>query len=150
MLNVRFRLGELGVRLGEHSLIDAGRRPLSAMASRGYAAEVARQTDGYFGPVAHTAGREATRRLVRGSARTMFRLKPSSATRKPPPSPRPGAGLIDLYRRYLDGRADRYDGDDALAVAEATRFDGTELLARRRRGARSVADSSRSSRRRSR
>ena len=66
MLNVRFTtLGELGVRLGEHSLIDAGRRPLSAMASRGYAAEVARQTDGYFGPVAHTAGREATRRLVR-------------------------------------------------------------------------------------
>ncbi len=132
MLNVRFTtLGELGVRLGEHKLIDAGRRPLSAMASRGYAAEVARQTDGYFGPVAHTPGfAEATRRLVRELRQESVPLEAlerhaGSAAE----STAKAQGLIDLYRRYLDGRVNRYDGDDALAVAEAMHFDGTELLA---------------------
>ena len=95
---------------------------------------------------------EATRRLVRELRQdnvpleTLERHAETAAE-----STTKARGLIDLYRRYLDGRADRYDGDDALAVAEATRFDGTELLAYGvGAGARSVADSSRSSRRRSR
>ena len=37
-------------------------------------------------------------------------------------------GLVDIYRRYLADRRDRYDGEDALAVADATLFDGTQLL----------------------
>src|SRR4051794_26826492 len=38
VLNVRFStLGELGIRLGEASLIAEGRRPLSAIAERGFA-----------------------------------------------------------------------------------------------------------------
>ena len=36
--------------------------------------------------------------------------------------------LTALYRRYLEGRADLYDGEDALAVADPARFDGIELL----------------------
>ena len=131
MLNVRFTtLGELGTRLGERALIDRGRRPLSAMASRGYAVEVARSTNGYFGPVAHTPGfAEATRRLMRELRQegvalgTLEHNIPSAAESEPK-----AQGLIDLYRRYLEGRADRYDGDDALAAAEPGLFDGTELL----------------------
>ncbi len=131
MLNIRFStLGELGIRLGERTLIDAGRRPLPAMAARGYAAEIARGTAGYFGPVAHTPGfAEATRRLVRElrqedvSLETLERLAPAIAE-----SEVKAAGLVDLYRRYLDGRADRYDGDDALAAADPAAFDGAELL----------------------
>ena len=131
LLNVRVStLGELGIRLGERSLIDAGRRPLPAMAARGFAGEVARATDGYFGPVAHTPGfAEATRRLV-GELRqeditleTLERLAPSIAE-----SESKAAGLVDVYRRYLRGRADRYDGTDALAAADASLFDGAELL----------------------
>ncbi|MEO9174064.1 MAG: PD-(D/E)XK nuclease family protein, partial [Gaiellales bacterium] len=131
LLNVRFStLGELGIRLGERRLIDAGRRPLPAMAARGYATEVARATPGYFEPVAHTPGfAEATRRLV-GELRqeaveldTLERFAPSIAE-----SDAKAAGLVDLYRRYLAGRADRYDGADALAAADPAAFDGTELL----------------------
>jgi ATP-dependent helicase/nuclease subunit B len=131
LLNVRFAtLGELGIRLGERPLIEARRRPLPAMAARGFAAEIARGTDGYFGPVAHTPGfAEATRRLV-GELRqedvalaALERLAPSIAE-----SRAKAAGLVDVYRRYLEGRADRYDGTDALAAADASAFDGAELL----------------------
>ena len=131
MLNVRFTtLGELGIRLGEKQLIDAGRRPLSAMASRGFAAEVARGTKGYFGPVAHTPGfGEATRRLIRelrqedAALETLERHAGAAAE-----SQSKADGLVDIYRRYLADRRDRYDGEDALAVADATLFDGTQLL----------------------
>jgi RecB family exonuclease len=131
LLNVRVStLGEIGIRLGERGLIDAGRRPLTAMAARGFAGEVARATDNYFGPVAHTLGfADATRRLV-GELRqeditleTLERLAPSIAE-----SESKAAGLVDLYRRYLQDRADRYDGTDALAAADASLFDGAELL----------------------
>ncbi|MDX6563536.1 MAG: hypothetical protein QOD65_3350, partial [Gaiellales bacterium] len=131
LLNVRFStLGELGIRLGEEALIAAGSHPLPAMAARGYAAEIARRTEGYFEPVARTPGfAEATRRLV-GELRqedialeTLERFAPSIAE-----SETKAAGLTDLYRRYLDGRAGRYDGTDALAAADPAAFDGAELL----------------------
>jgi ATP-dependent helicase/nuclease subunit B len=131
LLNVRFStLGELGVRLGERRLIDEGGHPLSAMAARGYAAEVARRTGGYFGPVAPMPGfADATRRLVgelRQEAITLDaleRLASSSAE-----SEAKAHALVDVYRRYTDGRADRYDGVDALAAADPSLFDGVELL----------------------
>lgn len=131
LLNIRVStLGELGIRLGERTLIDAGRHPLPAMAARGFAGEVARATDGYFGPVAHTPGfAEATRRLVNElrqediSLATLERLAPVIAE-----SDEKAAGLVDVYRRYLRGRADRYDGIDALEAADAAQFDGAELL----------------------
>jgi ATP-dependent helicase/nuclease subunit B len=131
LLNIRFSTaGELGISLGEQAMVEAGRRALPAMAARGYAAEIARQTEGYFGPVAHTPGfAEATRQLV-GELRQedipleeLERLGPSIAE-----SPAKAAGLADVYRRYLHGRADRYDGADALAVADPSVFDGVELL----------------------
>ena len=131
LLNVRFStLGELGVRLGERRLIDEGRHPLPAMAARGYAAEVARRTGGYLGPVAHTPGfADATRRLV-GELRqeavslaALEELAPAAVE-----SPAKAEALVDVYRRYTAGRADRYDGVDALAEADPSMFDGAELL----------------------
>src|SRR4051812_13683645 len=67
LLNVRFStLGELGVRLGEARLISDDRQPITAIAERGYAAEIARATGGYFEPVAQTPGfADAARRFVR-------------------------------------------------------------------------------------
>ena len=130
LLNVRFStLGELGIRLGERALIDAGRRPLPAMAARGFAAEVARATEA-------TSGRSRTRpaspRRRAGSSassgRRTSRSRRSSARAVDRRVGGKAAGLVDVYRRYLDGRADRYDGTDALAVADPTLFDGAELL----------------------
>src|SRR5262245_42621550 len=67
LLNVRFStLGELGIRLGEARLIEQGRRPLSAIAERGLAGEIARASKGYFEEVAETPGfADAARRFVR-------------------------------------------------------------------------------------
>ncbi len=131
LLNVRFStLGEFGVRVGEGALIARGMRPLPAMAARGYAAAIARGTSGYFGPVAHTPGfAEATRRLL-GELRQenitvgdLERLAPAIAE-----SEVKASALVDVCRRYLDGRADRFDGTDALAAADPSAFNGAEML----------------------
>jgi ATP-dependent helicase/nuclease subunit B len=132
ILNVRFStLGELGVRLGEAGLIAAARTPLPAIAERGFAAEIARGAGGYFTPVAETPGfAEAARRLVRELRQEAIdpdlfaALAPSAAE-----SAEKAEALVDLYTRYVSRRADRYDGEDALAAADPDRFDGTALLA---------------------
>ena len=131
LLNVRFTtLGELGLRLGEPALAVSGRRPLPAIAERGFAGEIARATTGYFAPVAHTPGfAEAARRLIRELRQeaidpSLFAsLVPDAAE-----SEEKAAALGDLYARYADHRAGRYDGEDALLLADANRFDGTALL----------------------
>jgi RecB family exonuclease len=131
LLNVRFAtLGELGVRLGEARLIEEGRRPLSAIAERGLAGEIARASKGYFEEVAETPGfAEAARRFVRelrqeAIAPELFAsLVPEAAE-----SEAKAEALIDLYKRYMTRRAARYDGEDALAAADPTRFDGKALL----------------------
>jgi ATP-dependent helicase/nuclease subunit B len=131
VLNVRFStLGELGVRLGEARLIAEGRRPLSAIAERGFAGEIARATTGYFEPVADTPGfADAARRFIRELRQEAIgpelftSLAPDAAESKPK-----AAALTDLYVRYIDRRAERYDGEDALALADAAQFDGNALL----------------------
>lgn len=131
VLNVRFStIGELGLRLGEAKLIAAGRRPLTAIAERGFAGEIARATTGYFEPVADTPGfAEAARRLVRElrqeaiSPELFASLTPDASE-----SEQKAATLTDLYARYIGRRAERFDGEDALAVADPDRFDGTALL----------------------
>ena len=131
LLNVRFStLGELGIRLGEAGLIAEGRRPLSAIAERGLAGEIARGSRGYFEEVAETPGfAEAARRFVRElrqeaiSPELFASLAPEAAESGPKAD-----ALIDLYTRYMTRRADRYDGEDALAAADPARFDGRGLL----------------------
>jgi len=131
ILNVRFStLGELGVRLGEPRLIAEGRRPLSAIAERGFAGEIARGTSGYFGPVAGTPGfAGAARRFVRELRQeaigpALFGSLAANAAE----SEAKAAALADLYARYVGRRAERYDGEDALAVADAALLDGAALL----------------------
>ena len=131
LVNVRFAtLGEFGVRLGELALMHGGRRPLPAMAERAYAAEVARHSTGYFEPVATTPGfAEVARRLVRelrqeGVEPDRLRDASSGAVE----SSAKADALVDLYEHYLAGRAGCYDGEDALAAAEPSRFDGSALL----------------------
>lgn len=131
LVNVRLStLGELGLRLGEPSLAASGRRPLPAVAERAYVREVADASSGYFEPVASTPGfAEAVRRLVRelrqeGIDPDLLReLAPAEAE-----SAGKGRALADLYDRYLVGRADAYDGEDALAAADARSFDGDALF----------------------
>ena len=78
---------------------------------------------------AHAWVREATRRLIRelrqedAALETLERHAGAAAE-----SQSKADGLVDIYRRYLADRRDRYDGEDALAVADATLFDGTQLL----------------------
>ena len=131
LVNVRFStLGEFGVRLGELALMRDGRRPLPAMAERAYAAEVARHSAGYFEPVATTPGfAEVARRLVRELRQEG--IEPEQLRDASPGAVESSAkaqALVDLYQRYLAGRAGCYDGEDALAAAEPERFDGTALL----------------------
>lgn len=131
LVNVRFStLGELGVRLGEATLIADGRQPLSAIAERGLAGEIARSSKGYFEEVAGTPGfAETARRFVRElrqeaiSPQLFASLAPDAAE-----SGSKADALIDLYTRYITRRAERYDGEDALAAADPTRFDGSALL----------------------
>jgi ATP-dependent helicase/nuclease subunit B len=131
VLNVRFStLGELGVRLGEARLIAEGKRPLTAIAERGFTAEIARATSGYFEPVASTPGfAEAARRLIRELRQEA--ISPglfASLCGHAAESQEKAAALIDLYARYASRRAERYDGEDALAASDVARFDGTALL----------------------
>jgi len=131
LLNVRFStLGELGLRLGAAALAASGRRPLPAIAERVYAGEVARACAGYFAPVASTPGfADAVRQLVRELRREG--VEPDALERVARgclESEEKAGDLTGLYRRYLEGRARLYDGEDALAVADPARFDGIELL----------------------
>ncbi len=131
LLNVRFStLGELGLRLGEPTLAAAGRRPLPAIAERAYTAEAARSCAGYFAPVASTPGfAEAARRLLRElrregvSVETLQRVAPDALE-----SRAKAEDLVALYRRWVAGRAEFHDAEDALAVADPDRFDGVALF----------------------
>jgi RecB family exonuclease len=131
LLNVRFStLGELGLRLGAATLAVSGRHPLPAIAERAYTSEVARSCEGYFAPVASTPGfAEAVRQLVRELRREG--IEPDElerVARECLESEAKADDLTALYRRYLEKRADLYDGEDALAFADPAAFDGIELL----------------------
>ena len=83
------------------------------MAARGYAAEVARGDGGLLRtgrahPGLRRCDTSARRRAPSGgvSLEPLERLAPDIAE-----SEAKAASLVDVYRRYLEGRADRYDGD---------------------------------------
>lgn len=131
LINVRFStLGELGIRLGEPALASSSRRPLPAIAERAYTAEAARGCSGYFAPVASTPGfAEVARRLLRELRQEGIGADElEKAATGSLESEAKATDLVALYRRYLEGRRDFYDGEDALAVASPELFDGIELL----------------------
>jgi RecB family exonuclease len=131
LLNVRFStLGELGLRLGGPILAVSGRRPMPAIAERAYIAEIARGCGGYFAPVASTPGfAEAVRQLLRELRREGIEVDElEGVAPECLESAAKAEDLTALYRRYVEGRRDVYDGDDALAAADPDRFNGIELL----------------------
>lgn len=130
LANVRMTtLGELGLRLGEPALAASRRRPLPAIAERALAAEVARGCTGYFSPVASTPGfGEAARRMLRELRQEAVDPDDLALHTEALESETKAQDLVSLYRRYLDLRADYYDGEDAIAAADPRLFDGVELL----------------------
>ena len=121
--------GELALRLGEPSVIAAGRLPMPPLASRILAGEVARETDGYFQPVAHTTGfTVALHRLLREliqagvDAATFATFGPTL-----PGTPAKHAALAELYSGYEERRAGWYGVDECLQAADPLQFT-SELL----------------------
>lgn len=109
--------GELGLRLAEHRMIAAGRRPVSALADRALVHEIAREASGYFAPVREAPGfAEVLARLfreLRGAALTGEAFAAGAGGEEKL------AELAALYSRYLDARAGVYDGQDCLeAITE--------------------------------
>lgn len=122
--------GDLGLLLGAPTLVAQGRRALPPLADRILLAEVARQQQGYFAPVAATPGfADALYRLVRelrGASLDLSNLEPilegaTDAAEK--------AGSLAGILAGFEGRRTRfYAADDALAAADPTRLRGLGLL----------------------
>ena len=122
---------ELAVRLGEHRMIAAGRKPLPPLATRVLVGEMAREAHGYFRPVAHTPGfADSLHRLFRelaqaGLSAEGFRSAVDVAAAG---NRRKHADLAELYDRYAERRASHYGPDDCLAVADPGRLGAEALL----------------------
>ena len=121
--NVSFvTAGELALALGEAGVIAQGRLPMPPLAARILAGEVARDTPGYFEPVAHTTGfTNALHRVLReltqaGISADAFAAAapalPGSATKH--------AALAQLYSAYESKRAGWYGPDECLLAADAS------------------------------
>ncbi|MBA3326876.1 MAG: exodeoxyribonuclease V subunit gamma [Solirubrobacterales bacterium] len=121
--------GELALRLGEAAMVEADRKPMPPLAARILAGEVARETAGYFEPVAHTTGfTTVLHRLFRefaqagvnaGAFRTAKPSLPGSATKH--------AAMAELFESYESRRAEWYGIDDCFGAADATQLDARLL-----------------------
>ena len=128
--NVAFvTAAELALQLGEQQLVAAGRLPMPPLAARILAGEVARDTPGYFEPVAHTTGfTNALHRVIRELTQAGI----SAAAFADAASSLPGTGakhdaLAALYAGYEARRADWYGPDECLLAADPARLE-TNLL----------------------
>jgi ATP-dependent helicase/nuclease subunit B len=129
--NVRIHMpGDLALVLGAPSLVAAGRRALPPLADRVLLAQVASSLDGYFAPVAETAGfAEALYRLVRDLKGAGFDLGDldgalagtTDAAEKAP-------SLAELLNAFEARRTAFYGPDDALQQADPDLLDGSGLL----------------------
>src|SRR4051794_27522858 len=126
-------VGELGLYLGEATLLGAGKRPLPFLADRVLAAEVARERPGAFDPVAQLPGFSAvltrTLRDLRVAGVTPQQLATAAAGEDPKdPDAQRLASLADLHAHVADLRKDRFGADDALAAADPTRLGAAGLV----------------------
>ncbi|WP_354699039.1 exonuclease [Paraconexibacter sp. AEG42_29] len=124
--NVAFvTAGELALKLGEPALIAAGRTPMPPLAARILAGEVARDTTGYFAPVAHTTGfTSALHRLIReltqagisgGAFATVAPNLPGTTAKH--------QSLAELVMAYESKREGWYGVDDCLLAADPKQLD---------------------------
>ncbi len=116
---------ELALALGERRLQDRGLKPLSPLADRVLAREVAEASAGYFRPVGPTPGfAVALHRLFRelrqaGASPDDLRRAAASAKQRE---------LASLYESYERRRNGFYAADDALLEADPALFEGARLL----------------------
>lgn len=121
-LGVKFvTTGELGLLLGERTLIAACRRPLPFLADRVLAAEVMDKHDGYFEDVAAMPGfGGALFRTLRELRLAGISPNAFAKAAKKAEDPRGKlASLADIYGRYEELRAPYFAPDDGLAHADA-------------------------------
>lgn len=145
--------GELGLLLGEPSLLRAGRQPLPLLADRVLTARAAVSYPGAFADVADLPG------FPRALARTLRDLRLAGVTLdalaqiaagepdQDDPDTRRLTSLADLHARTVAGRAGRYGSEDALAAADPAELETGlivygiwEVTALLRRALRSIAD----------
>ena len=116
---------ELALRLGEPALIAAGRSPITPLADRALAQELARGAESYFAPVRDTPGfANALHRLfgeLRAASIGPAQLVAAAAGMKQ-------RELAELYRGYLESRAPFYDAGDAMAAPDPGRLDDRAVL----------------------
>ncbi len=129
--NIRILMpGDLALLLGAPKLVDHGRRALPPLADRVLLAQVAASSDGYFAPVAATAGfAEALYQLVRelkGAGFDLSNLEEPLADATDAPEKAPS--LAALLKSFEQRREAFYGPDDALAAADPNLLDGLGLL----------------------
>ena len=116
---------EIALRLGEPALIAAGRTPITPLADRALAQEVARRAQSYFEPVRETPGfANALHRLfgeLRAACVSAERLAGAATDAKQ-------RELAGLYGGYLEARASFYDAGDAMAAPDPGRLDDRAVL----------------------
>jgi hypothetical protein len=119
------------LRLGEPLLIAAGRTPITPLADRALAEEVARGAGSYFEPVRETPGfANALHRLfgeLRAASVTSAQLASAATDAKQ-------RELAELYRRFVGTRVPFYDAGDAMAAPDAALLDDRAVLLRRPSG----------------
>ena len=117
---------ELALRLGEAGLIAAGRTPITPLADRALAHELARHSTSYFEPVRETPGFANALHRLFGELR---------AAQVDPAALAAAAGadvkqleLAWLYGAYLDVRAPFFDAGDAMAAPDLARLDDRAVV----------------------
>jgi ATP-dependent helicase/nuclease subunit B len=122
--------GDLALILGAPKLVGEGRRALPPLADRVLLAQVAAAGEGYFAPVAATAGfAEAMYRLVRELKGAGFDLADlGDAIDGCTDAVEKASALTELLAGFEERRKAFYGPDDALQVAEPALLDGVGLL----------------------
>jgi hypothetical protein len=119
---------ELALRLGEPGLIGGERSPITPLADRAVAQELARAATSYFEPVRETPGFANALHRLFGELRAASIDPEQFASASVGSADTKLAELAELYRGYLTARAPFYDAGDAMAGADAGRLDDHAVL----------------------
>ena len=119
---------ELALRLGEPGLIAGERSPITPLADRAVAQELARAATSYFEPVRETPGFANALHRLFGELRAASIDPEQFAAASAGSADTKLAELAELYRGYLTARAPFYDAGDAMASADAGRLDDHAVL----------------------
>jgi ATP-dependent helicase/nuclease subunit B len=116
---------ELALRLGEPTLIAAGRTPITPLADRALAQELARHAESYFEPVRETPGFANALHRLFGELRAAS-VRPEEFDAAATDTKQ--RELAGLYQGYLEARSPFYDAGDAMAAPDPSRLDDCAAL----------------------